>query len=255
MWNLDLAGNVSIDRTQNVNARRKADERFAGIISQLPIKHLSGLEAERTFCYAISMPRPKVHSRISTASAAMGVFWARGYEATSLKHLVQQTGASRQSIYSDFGGKRELFLAALECYQDEVVSPAFSHVERAGANLTAVESYFHYQIERAETVGLPGPGCLIANTITEVAPHDVEIYERVKAHNERLFSGFSKAFKNEIRTENTRRQTAPNTDALATMTVIFTQGLWSTSRVINDAAQLYIAVEHFLKLVKLELSR
>ena len=50
MWNLDLAGNVSIDRTQNVNARREAYERFAGIISQLPIKHLSRLVEERSFC-------------------------------------------------------------------------------------------------------------------------------------------------------------------------------------------------------------
>jgi TetR/AcrR family transcriptional repressor of nem operon len=185
----------------------------------------------------------------------MEVFWTHGYEATSLKQLVQKTGASRQSIYSDFGGKRELFLAALECYQHEVVSPAFSQVEQAGAKLGAVEAYFRYQIERAANDGLPGPGCLIANTITEVAPHDVEIYKRVNAHNDRLFSGFSKAFRNEIQTGNTRRQAAINTDAIATMTVIFAQGLWSNSRVINDAAQLYLAVDHFLALVKLELHR
>ncbi len=185
----------------------------------------------------------------------MQVFWAHGYEATSLQQLVQKTGASRQSIYSDFGGKRELFLAALERYQEEVVSPALSPVEQAEATLPAVETYFHYQIGRAETAGLPGPGCLIANTITEVAPHDVEIYERVNAHNERLFLGFSKAFENEIRTDNRRRHAAPNFDALATMTVIFAQGLWSTSRVVNDAAQLYLAVDHFLNMVKLELAR
>ncbi len=185
----------------------------------------------------------------------MEVFWTRGYEATSLQHLVQKTGASRQSIYSDFGGKHELFLAVLDRYQDEVVSPAFSCVEQAEATLSEVEAYFHYQIERAESGGLPGPGCLIANTITEVAPHDVEIYQRVNAHNERLFLGFRKAFKNEIQTDNTRRHAAPNFDAIATMTVIFAQGLWSASRVIDDAAQLYLAVDHFLNMVKLELAR
>ena len=185
----------------------------------------------------------------------MEVFWTHGYEATSLKHLVQKTGASRQSIYSDFGGKRELFLAVLERYQDEVVSPAFSRVEQAKAALPAVEAYFQYQIERAESGGLPGPGCLIANTITEVAPHDVEIYKRVNAHNERLFLGFSNAFKNEFQTEKKSRQAAPNFDAIASMTVIFAQGLWSSSRVISDAAQLYLAVDYFLNMVKLELAR
>ena len=194
------------------------------------------------------MPRPKTHTRESIASAAMTVFWNNGYEATSLHSLVRHTGASRQSIYAEFGGKRDLFLAALNCYQTDVVTPAFAQVERSGADLSTVKTYFMHQIERAETIGLPGPGCLIANTMTEVAPHDLEIGERVKSHNDRLHAGFENALRNEYRTQRSRigkKQLA----TIASTTVIFAQGLWSFSRATNDAAPLKSVVDRYLHLV------
>jgi len=178
----------------------------------------------------------------------MEIFWHDGYEATSLDSLVRRTGASRQSIYAEFGGKRDLFLAALNCYQTEVVTPAFAQVERSGANLSTVKAYFLHQIDRAEATGLPGPGCLIANTMTEVAPHDLEIGERVKSHNDRLHAGFINALKNEYRTQRSR-VTQKQLDATASTTVVFAQGLWSFSRASNDAAPLKSAVDRYLHLI------
>jgi len=194
------------------------------------------------------MPRPKTHTRKSIASAAMEAFWNNGYEATSLHNLVRHTGASRQSIYAEFGGKRDLFLAALNCYQTEVVTPAFAQVERSEADLSTVRAYFLHQIERAETSGLPGPGCLIANTMTEVAPHDLEIGECVKSHNDRLHAGFINALGNEYRKQKSRvRQT--QLAATASTTVVFAQGLWSFSRAVNDAAPLKTAVDRYLHFI------
>jgi len=42
------------------------------------------------------------------------VFWAEGYEATSMQDLVEAMGINRGSLYGTFGGKRALFLAALD---------------------------------------------------------------------------------------------------------------------------------------------
>lgn len=196
------------------------------------------------------MPRPKTHTNDSLASAAMAVFWQQGFKATSLDELVRSTGVSRQGIYQDFGGKRSLFLAALKRYSHEVVSPAFAQVEKPNADLAALERYFLTQIDRAESVGLPGPGCLIANTMTEIAPHDPEICGLVNAHNERLHNGFVNAFRNERRQKNLREDSERN-EALAATTVVFAQGLWSASRAISVSTPLKSALKHYLELIQL----
>ena len=47
----------------------------------------------------------------------MLVFWDRGYEATGMDDLAAAMGLSTSSLYSTFGGKEELFLAAMDHYQ------------------------------------------------------------------------------------------------------------------------------------------
>lgn len=48
--------------------------------------------------------------------AAMQIFWEKGYEATSLSDLTSRMEIQRPSIYSTFGGKKELFEVALRKY-------------------------------------------------------------------------------------------------------------------------------------------
>lgn len=145
--------------------------------------------------------------------------------------LVRVTGSSRHALYAEFGGKRDLFLACFAPYRDQVVSPAFAQVEAPGAGLPQIAAYFETQIARAETAGLPGPGCLVANTATELAPHDPDAAAEVARHNARLAAGFANALRN---------------DELAYALVVFATGLWSLSRVTDDADGLRRAVKLFL---------
>lgn len=48
--------------------------------------------------------------------AALGVFWRKGYEGTSLGDLTEATGVARPGLYSAFGDKQTLFLRALDRY-------------------------------------------------------------------------------------------------------------------------------------------
>ena len=48
------------------------------------------------------------------------VFWQRGYEACSVRDLVEATGLQRQSLYNVFHDKRRLFLAALSRYREGI---------------------------------------------------------------------------------------------------------------------------------------
>ncbi len=47
----------------------------------------------------------------------MSLFWERGYEATSVRELAAGTGLSSSSLYATFGGKHDLYLAALRQYR------------------------------------------------------------------------------------------------------------------------------------------
>ena len=196
------------------------------------------------FCYKRTMPRATSFTTSQLTDRALRRFWLHGFYASSMDDLVRATGVSRHGIYTTFGGKKAMFLACFDQYQQTVVTPAFKVVEADGADLTSVAAYFERQIVSGEAAGLPGPGCFVANSATEVAPDDAHVMALVHQHNDRLKQGFAGAL----------RQSAPALDQervleLAEVMVIFTNGLWTRSRSVSDANVLRRAVDGFLGLL------
>lgn len=189
------------------------------------------------------MPRPRTHTKESLATSAMEVFWHKGYETTSLDDLVRATGVSRHGIYKDFADKHALFVASFPVYQQNVVTPAFEQVERDQAGFDEVASYFEMQISKAEMMGLPGPGCLVANTTTETVANETAVANCIEEHMQRLQSGFANVLRSEAYSPD-------NVEEVSRVMVVFTQGLWSTSRISKDANQLRQSVNTFLKLIQ-----
>lgn len=187
------------------------------------------------------MPRPTSFTTDHLSDHALQHFWAHGFHASSMDDLVKATGVSRHGIYTTFGGKKALFIACFEQYQKTVVTPAFAAVEAPGADLQDISDYFERQITLAETAGLPGPGCFVANSATEVAPNDPNVMECVAQHNNRLRQGFAGALQQSLPTLH--RDSALE---LATVMVIFTNGLWTMSRSVSDGDVLRRAVQNFL---------
>ncbi len=190
------------------------------------------------------MPRSTSFTADQLADRALQHFWVHGFHASSMDDLVRATGVSRHGIYTTFGGKKALFLACFERYQRRVVTPAFDVVEQPGADLQSVATYFETQITNGAAAGFPGPGCFVANSATEVAPSDADVMALVTHHNDRLRQGFARALV----------QSAPEFDHdrardLVEMMVIFTNGLWTMSRSVDDAGVLRRAVSDFLRLI------
>ncbi|MEO1114438.1 MAG: helix-turn-helix domain-containing protein [Pseudomonadota bacterium] len=194
------------------------------------------------------MARPRSYDSETLALRTLTAFWQGGYHATSMDDLVRATGVSRHGIYKEFGGKKDMFLSSFELYQKLVVSPAFEQVEQKDATLEDVAAYFERQISLAEENGLPGPGCLVANSATEVAPHDADVAHKVDAHNTRLRRGFASAIRNSADGISPRRSRQ-----LAETMLVFATGLWAMSRVTSDARDLRRAVTTFLDMVEGEL--
>jgi TetR/AcrR family transcriptional repressor of nem operon len=189
------------------------------------------------------MPRLKLYDRKDVLNRAMELFWSRGYYATSIDDLVRATGVSRHALYSEFSDKRGLFVAVMEAYFDAVVSPAFGRVETEGAGLVDIRAYFDSQIALATAKGLSGPGCLVANTMTESGPHDEDFAALVRRHLDRLNAGFKSA----LRGAFAEREGTVDIDGLARFLTISAQGLWSVSRVTAKPGALTAYVDHLLK--------
>jgi TetR/AcrR family transcriptional repressor of nem operon len=174
----------------------------------------------------------------------MEYFWTHGYYATSIEQLVEATGVSRHGLYSEFGDKRGLFLAAMTIYIEEVVTPAFQRVEKPDAGIGAIRDYFVVQIALATKKGLPGPGCLFANTMVESGPHERAFEEIVTRHLARLHSGFRSALQNDR--QRFSRKNDVDVDGLARLITIGAQGLWSFSRVTRTPKPLLQFVDQLL---------
>ena len=59
------------------------------------------------------MARHKEFDKEAVLEQAMLLFWRQGYEATSIRDLIEVTGISSSSLYESFGDKRAIYLAAL----------------------------------------------------------------------------------------------------------------------------------------------
>jgi TetR/AcrR family transcriptional repressor of nem operon len=120
------------------------------------------------------MPRPKEFIPDEAVEKAMQVFWHKGYEATSMEDLLSAMNLNRGSLYDTFGDKRQLFLKVIDRYCHGFVGEKFSMLDQPGPALPTLRRFIHGMIEG----GLADPqrrGCLIANTIMELSPHEKEI--------------------------------------------------------------------------------
>jgi TetR/AcrR family transcriptional repressor of nem operon len=104
----------------------------------------------------------------------MEAFWDHGYNATSVSELLAEMGLNRGSLYGTFGDKKQLFLAALEKYQDQNVEMIREVLERPGSPRRAIETLLDVALERCTGAGAER-GCLAAKAALELAPHDKDV--------------------------------------------------------------------------------
>ena len=105
------------------------------------------------------MSRPRTFDLEHATDQALHVFWAKGYEGTTLGDLTSAMGIARPSLYAAFGSKEGLFRAALERY----VTVHGADVGLALGAETGRETVVRLLRFYADAVGRPGlpAGCLL----------------------------------------------------------------------------------------------
>jgi TetR/AcrR family transcriptional regulator, transcriptional repressor for nem operon len=120
------------------------------------------------------MARPREFDEDTALDAAVGCFWQRGFEATSMRYLATSMGLSAPSLYNTFGDKRALFARALEHYLDHRTRMRLRRLEKALAPKQAIHQFFDEIIERSVD-DRERKGCFLVNSALDIAPHDHEL--------------------------------------------------------------------------------
>jgi len=121
----------------------------------------------------------------------MNFFWEQGYEAASMRDLLDAMEIGRQSLYDTFGDKHSLFLASLTHYTDLGVRSVVAELSAPDGGLAAIQDYFDGMARRMTTK--PYRSCLLINSAIELAPHDPEVATIVNRFVKNLRKGFAKA--------------------------------------------------------------
>jgi TetR/AcrR family transcriptional regulator, transcriptional repressor for nem operon len=102
--------------------------------------------------------------------AAVLCFWKQGYEATSVRDLVEHTGITAASLYNAFGDKRALYEKALDHYVEDSIADRIRRC-RSLPPLQAIEAFFNEIVKRS----LDDPdrkGCMLVNAALDGTPND-----------------------------------------------------------------------------------
>jgi TetR/AcrR family transcriptional regulator, transcriptional repressor for nem operon len=193
------------------------------------------------------MARPREFDRVRVLDLAVEVFWQRGYEGTSIQDLVDRMGIHRGSLYCAFGGKHQLFLAALDRYEEVFHSKILERLaegSQRGKARRAIRQVFEDVVGRcASHAGRKG--CMMTNSAVELAPHDRDTAARVSANHSRLEEAFCTA----VRTAQADNEISRRYDAraLARFLASSLQGLRVTGMscpdgtVLRDAARVTLS--------------
>ena len=105
--------------------------------------------------------RPREFDRDEALHRAMELFWAQGYEGTTLADLQKAMGGiTAPSLYAAFGSKEELFRAAVELYKETQGAPVAEALAEGATARSSVEAMLRASAEMV--CGRSNPrGCMI----------------------------------------------------------------------------------------------
>ena len=138
------------------------------------------------------MPRTREFDADEALDKAMRLFWRKGYAETSMRDLVAHTGVAHAGLYSAFGGKRELYQAALDHYDTTFGNMLIGPLEVPDAGRAEVEGFFAIVLDAVRT-NRWDDGCFMCNTAIEFGTDAGNILANARGNIDRMAAGFRRA--------------------------------------------------------------
>ncbi|WP_052867351.1 TetR/AcrR family transcriptional regulator [Streptomyces niger] len=132
------------------------------------------------------MPDVKHFDPDAALETALLLFWQQGVASTGIQDVVAATGLNRSSLYATFGGKQELYLAALRRYLEHRSQPMFRRLAEDERGLPAIEEFFGGLIRARCSGAYARWGCMVSNAHAGTENGDAEVARILDRHHRGL---------------------------------------------------------------------
>lgn len=187
--------------------------------------------------------RPLSFDREQAIEQAMLLFWEHGYEATSLNDLTAALNVTPSSIYTAFGDKKGLFIAAVHCYASGPDN-AEAIIQRAATGQEAALGLL-----RAAAFGFTGEctprGCLMASSAISCSAMAQDVKIALAEMRRAIEVRLRDKIKGSLKDGSLPKGTDPAALAAHTMAVI--QGMSTLARDGASRATLVKVVDSAMK--------
>lgn len=122
--------------------------------------------------------RPSIFKKEEAQSIALDLFWAHGFEETSIDQLTQTIGINRSSFFRSFTNKESIFKSCVEDYVRQRL--AFIPGDLAEKSLRdGIENLLHHSIDNM-TQHAPARGCFIVQGLLNCSERNQDISDYLK---------------------------------------------------------------------------
>ena len=190
------------------------------------------------------MARPLEFDRPQAVNKALVLFWRKGYQASSLADLLAGMGIGRSSFYAAFTDKRGLFIECLDLFSVRTLDL----LQRTRAEMPpvdALQSFFERNFIGARGAGAVRGhwGCMLVNTVLEMAGVDDELAARASNH----LGEMQRIFQAHLQDAGAAPAQA---EELAAMLMLFNEGIRVSSRRRLPDAQHLQAIATTFRLIR-----
>lgn len=124
--------------------------------------------------------RPRSFDSDAALQAAMGVFWAKGYEGASLQDLMQAMGIrNTPSLYAAFGDKEALFRRAVDLYVATTGAAPLIALSEANGARDGIRAMLTTAADLFSRPSGPG-GCLVVTSAITCTPENRHVAADLK---------------------------------------------------------------------------
>lgn len=127
---------------------------------------------------ALKMSRSRKVAPEEAVQAAMEAFWKHGYHELGTRQLEEETGITRFTLQTSYGGKKKLFLAALDHYLDTLENQGLPPTD--DSSLEKLALWFETRPQPILMPSVARYGCLMLNSTVEFMQEDEEVNQRAE---------------------------------------------------------------------------
>lgn len=180
---------------------------------------------------------------------AMRLLWRQGEAATGIQDIVTATGVNRSSLYATFGGKQQLYVAALRRYVTQESGPVFDRLVGDERGLAGIAEFFTRLIQARCQGPYARWGCMVANAHAGAGTGDPDIRQILDHHHDQLRTAMRAA----LTAARARGQLRPGVDtgAAADLLALLAYGVNLRSRAGADRDALQTTIDAALTAISI----